>query len=113
MAVQAASTDRTQHPTTPGAYIGQGGVLGRMTCVAMTFLAQEGWPCLEHGGDGGAMGLMTDGTVLGHRLMVVHERATLFRVALKTSLVDAVFLELFGTGRAMGIVAVGTTHLTF
>lgn len=113
MAIQTTPPNRTQLPGIPDAYIGQGGVLGRVTCVAMTLLAQEGGPCLEHGGDGGAMGLMTDGTVLGHRLMVVHERATLFRMALETSFVDAVFLELFGTGRAMGIVTVGTAHLTF
>ena len=69
-----------------------------MARVAMTLLAQERWSCLEHLGDRCAVGIVANGAVFGHRLMVVYERPALFRMALVTGLVDAVFYELPGTG---------------
>ena len=52
-----------------------------MTGVAMAFLTQIRWSFLEQVGNNGAVWLMANGAILGHRLVVVQERPAFFHMA--------------------------------
>jgi len=80
-----------------------------MTTVAL--IADERRTSLEQVVGNGAVRLMTIGAVVGDRLVVMHERTTLFHVAGVAGFDHAIALHELGTGRTVGIVAIRTGHL--
>lgn len=72
----------------------------------VTFVTQEGGDRFQQRREVGTVRRMAIGAVFGHRLMFPEEGAAFFRMASVASLNDRIFLKQFGSGRAMGIVAI-------
>ena len=112
MAIQATSADRTQLGRTGGASSWQTRSLARVAGVLVAFLTQERRTRLKQIGNGGPVWVVADRAVLGHRLVVVHERSALFHVAGVAGFVDAAFDQLLRIV-AVWVMAVRTGNLAF
>lgn len=81
------------------------------TVVAL--ITQERWTRFKQRRDVGTVWRMAIGAIFGRRLMFPQEGSALFGMAGVASFSDRIFLEQFGTGRTMRVVAIGTDHLAF
>ncbi len=80
--------------------------------AVVALVTQERRARFQQRGDVGTVRGMAIGAVLGRWLMLPQEGAAFFSVAGVAGFSDRVLLQQFGTGRAMGIVAIGTDNLT-
>lgn len=82
------------------------------TCLLlMTFDTQERSAAVERSAVYGSMDVVTDSAVLGHREVLVQERAAFFGVAGIAVVVDRKRVELMGAGPAMAVMALAADHL--
>ena len=82
-----------------------------MITLVVALLAQERTAHPQHAVLGGAVGIVTDGTVFAHWGVFPQEWAAFLGMALVTGLVDSVLHQLRGAGGSMGVMTVGTYHL--
>jgi len=78
----------------------------------VTVMAEEWRTHLEHALVDGAMRIVANRAIFGHRVMLVNERPALFHVTLVASLDDAVALHQLRADRAVRIVAIGARDFT-
>lgn len=79
----------------------------------VALLAQKRLPPFQHAGHDGSVRLVTEGAVLGDRLVVPYERTTLFGVAPETSTVDRIAGHKAGPGGPVRVMAGGTGNFSF
>jgi len=89
----------------------QAGRLTRMTIMVVTFLAQERRTRFEQASDVGAVGVVADAAVFGHRLMVVYERAAFFHMAREAGVIGAALDERLRI-IAMDVMTGAASHLS-
>lgn len=119
MAIQAASTlsNRIRRLAAGCCRVGKGLPAkylrnrGAMRSVAL--LAQERYAHLKHGIGSGAVRVVANRAIFGHRLVVMHERPALLHMAGVAGIVDAIALHHLWSDRTVRIMAIGTSHFPF